>query len=99
MTMLEKMARAIAAAQVEKIGGPIQDPNDPGDIECAAILARAALDAIREPSVDATYSGQNCSPDHDSDYGSDDSEYRYLSSKGAGEVFTTMIDHILGGGE
>lgn len=100
MTMLERAALAICnQMRADHDFGPLPDLSNVEDSGPMFRYVRAALEAIREPSIDAKYSGQNCSPDHDSDYGSDDSEYRYLSNKGAGEVFTAMIDHIIGGGE
>lgn len=52
--MLEKVARAIAEAYVDKIGGAIEERDD---VECGAILARAALLAMREPDSATVLAG------------------------------------------
>lgn len=88
MTTLENMARAVAVAQVEKIGGPIKDPNDPHDIDCAVILVRAALEAMRNPSdgmLDAYSTAVMSVSPHQSP------DAYHCDQVG----FSAMIDHVL----
>lgn len=89
MTMLEKMAAALFNGEGLSEDEAVRRMKAMGVYEDGIALAKAALDAIREPSNALTAHSGHLSAWLDVDYG----EYS-LSERGAGEVWTNMIDAI-----